>query len=385
MAANSVSSKPLAVYVHIPFCVSKCQYCDFNSYSGMLSHQGEYFVAMESELEKYTDIFLERGIGSVFFGGGTPTTVDANHLINIISKLKPYYKYSENNSSSALEVSIECNPGTVDLHKLTLLCQAGFNRISFGLQSVHDTELSALGRVHLYDDFAQAFFNAREAGFKNINVDLMFGIPEQTVSSWRVTLATILNLRPEHISAYALKVEEDTPFYNRSDLNLPDEDDERTMYKLALEFFATEGYGHYEISNWSLPNLECKQNLTYWMCEEYVGLGAGAHSYLDDLRFGNVNDILEYIKLAPNCDNKEEVYKIDRDEQMKEFVMLGLRCCKGVSQIQFRSRFGINLDARFKREIEKLLSNRIVEFDDDFLKLTPHGFDFANEAFIEFV
>ena len=379
------SLKPLAVYVHIPFCISKCHYCDFNSYQGMLNHQHEYFSALDKEIEKFSPEFKERGVETIFFGGGTPTSVDTEYLVEIISKLKIYQQCV---LDGQLEVSIECNPGTVDLKKLKILRQAGFNRMSFGLQSANDDELLMLGRIHKFDQFEEAFTDARAVGFENINVDLMFGIPNQTLKSWRDTINSILKLRPEHISAYSLMIEEGTPFYEKGKarlLNLPNDEDEREMYQLAIHLFADAGYCHYEISNWSLLRKECLHNMTYWNCEEYIGLGAGAHSYLDGSRFGNVNGIVDYINSSPDSVNENEIYKINFSEQMKEFVMLGLRCMKGVSQKDFQIKFGVSVLEVFKNEINKLVGKGIIQVSENFVRLTRHGLDFANEAFMEFV
>ena len=372
---------PLAVYVHIPFCKSKCLYCDFNSYAGMDSFHASYFVAVDQELEKYLPTCKDRGIRSIFFGGGTPTAVDPKYLTSILSKLKPFLVTED------AEVTLECNPGTGS-NSFPALVAAGFNRLSIGVQSVHDTELQALGRIHSFAQFAETFEAARAAGFHNINVDLMFGIPNQTLASWGETVETILALRPEHISAYGLKVEEGTPFAqleHAGQLLLPEDAEERLMYRVAMKHLASAGYEHYEISNWSLPGYACKHNLVYWTCGEYVGLGAGAHSYLDGRRFGNRAEIQTYIDAAPDCVNQDEVYDIDRDEQMREYMMLGLRLNAGVSEAEFLARFGVEMRVKFDEQILRLETKGLIAAVDDSIRLTTHGLDFANEAFMEFV
>jgi len=373
--------KPLAVYVHVPFCMSKCFYCDFNSYQGMLDKQISYFSALEKELAKYKSVFAARGISSVFFGGGTPTSVNSQLLTNFLSKLHLFQiKDGEN--------TFECNPGTADLDAFTDLYNAGFNRISIGLQSSNDEELKKLGRVHNYSQFVKTFENARSAGFSNISVDLMFGIPSQTIESWKRTLETVAAMQPEHLSCYSLKLEKGTPLHEKNlieDLCLPNEDAEREMYYLTQDLLGNLGYTQYEISNWCKPGFDSKHNTAYWKCDEYIGLGAGAHSYFEDKRFGNISGILEYIELSPEVVNDAETVEIDLLAQKQEFVMLGLRLMNGIDLGEFRELFEVELTSVFKKEIEKLMKMNIIEIVDNHLKLTKKGIDFANLAFMEFV
>jgi len=378
------SDRSLAVYVHIPFCVSKCNYCDFNSYANQFSAQSDYFAALNTETNKYLPDFKARGIGSIFFGGGTPTSVDTKYLVSALSNLMPYL------ASANSEISIECNPGTIDLAGLQALRSAGFNRLSLGLQSADDTELAALGRIHLFAQFREAFACARAAGFENINVDLMFGILGQSLKSWESTLANVAALRPEHVSAYGLKVEEGTPFWElecAGRLSLPSDSQERQMYRAAISCLAQAGYEHYEISNFALPGLECKHNLVYWKCGEYVGIGAGAHSYFDGRRFGNMLGIAEYVGASPECVDASEVCEIEHAEQMREFMMLGMRLIGGVSEAEFLERFGVGMKDTFGAELTQLVAKGLIEWDgrEGAFRLTRNGLDFANQVFIEFV
>ena len=295
--------KPLELYVHIPFCIRKCAYCDFVSGPGTKAMQKEYEEALLAEIDAAEET-AEREVISVFFGGGTPSAVDAGMLARVMEKLRSKYVFSED-----AEITLEANPGTLDAEKLKCYRKSGFNRISIGCQSVHDEELKRLGRIHTFAEFQESFALARDAGFANINVDLMSGLPEQSEEKWEESLRTIAELSPEHISAYSLIVEPGTPFAEQK-LDLPDEDTEREMYARTAEILAEYGFFQYEISNYAKPGYECRHNIVYWTMDEYIGLGIGAASFFNGRRYSNTLDMKQYIRTMEDVFDKRSVDEI---------------------------------------------------------------------------
>lgn len=361
--------KNLGLYVHFPFCKNKCSYCDFYSLAGY-ENVDKYIDALMLQCEDYSASCEPYAIDTVFFGGGTPSIVPEKRIHELIDCIYDQFHVTED-----AEVTIEANPATVNLARLKRYIKAGINRISIGVQSSCNNELKALGRIHTYEEFEETFALARKAGFKNINLDLMYGIPEQTMDSFSRTLQRICALEPEHISLYNLKIEDSTPFgAMRDTLKLPDEDVEFAMYEYAIKYLAEKGYVQYEISNFSKPGFECKHNLKYWNCEEYLGLGTSAHSYFRDTRFSFIKDADTFISALTDTENSEvltdENYKITPSERVGEYIMLSLRLNKGINTHEFNRKFGLDFDVMF----QELLP---VYVDNGFMKKTDEGYAFT--------
>ena len=377
--------KPLELYVHIPFCIRKCAYCDFVSGPGTKAMQKEYEEALLAEIDAAEET-AESEVISVFFGGGTPSAVDAGMLARVMEKLRSKYVFSED-----AEITLEANPGTLDAEKLKCYRKSGFNRISIGCQSVHDEELKRLGRIHTFAEFQESFALARDAGFANINVDLMSGLPEQSEEKWEESLRTIAELSPEHISAYSLIVEPGTPFAEQK-LDLPDEDTEREMYARTAEILAEYGFFQYEISNYARPGYACRHNIGYWTGVEYLGLGLGASSLVGGKRFQVTADLNRYLvftkeELAAGA-QYEEIHELSRQERMEEFMFLGLRLTGGVRTAEFERRFGVAMEAVYGEVIERLLKEGLLEAavqTDSHIRLTEYGLDVSTYALAEFL
>lgn len=354
--------KKLGLYIHIPFCRSKCLYCDFCSFPRPDGDRvKQYISALRAEIGGYAAAMRDYTVDTVFFGGGTPTFLDPSDLIGILEEIRSAFALSDD-----AEITTECNPATVDFEVLSALRQAGFNRLSLGAQSLIDAELKALGRIHSAPDFVATLGDARRAGFDNVNVDLMFGIPLQTAESFRHTLSDIVSLAPEHLSLYGLILEENTPFYRRRDtLPLPDEDTERAMYMEGAAFLEENGYRQYEISNFARGGFASRHNLKYWLREDYLGLGLAAHSCLGNKRFYNTSDINEY--LLGNRTAGEET--LSRHDVLCERIMLSMRLADGCD-------FTALGDAG-KPYLDTLLSYEKTGL----VKKTPHGAAFTKEGF----
>lgn len=380
--------KNLGIYVHIPFCKKKCNYCDFISFSKSKENQDRYIKSLiktinisnrKLNLKDYI-------INTIYIGGGTPSYIDSNNIINIINTIKYNFHVAEN-----AEITIEINPGTVTREKLLDYKKCGINRISIGCQAVQNDLLKMLGRIHNYDEFENTYKLAREVGFDNINVDLMIGLPNQTLKHIEQSVEKILQLKPEHISVYSLIVEDDTILaekINSRELLLPDEKIERKMYKKVKSILEKNNYIHYEISNFSRNGYESKHNINCWNQEEYIGFGLASHSYFKNKRFSNINDFEEYITNIEQdkYEKNIEIHEI-QDEEMKkkEYMLLGLRKIDGVSISRFEQKFRINPLFYFRFEISKLEENGLIEVDLDNIKLTKRGLDLANIVWEEFV
>ncbi|MDN5331001.1 MAG: hypothetical protein PWP45_226 [Tepidanaerobacteraceae bacterium] len=371
----------IALYIHVPFCIKKCAYCDFNSYTE-LEYVPLYLDSLKREISFYSNI--ERTISSIYIGGGTPTVLNEKELPSLVDAVRGAF-----NISPGLEFTVEANPETITREKLKVLREAGVNRLSLGLQSFDDKLLKAIGRIHTAEGFLKKFFMAREAGFDNINVDLIFGLPQQKVEDFCDSLKKLLDLSPEHVSCYSLSVEEGTKFYELKEkglLFLPSEDEERMMYHSARRILEEGGYSHYEISNFAKPGRECRHNLVYWTYGEYLGLGAGAHSFIDGVRFYNVYDFKDYIeKVKEKGSAVENREKLSGEDQQAEFIILGLRLVKGVDKTLFYRKFGKELDSVYGDAIKRLKEKELIVDDGKYVKLTEKGLDLANEAFIEFL
>ncbi len=371
------------IYVHIPFCVQKCAYCDFNSYSGLRDMSYSYGKAVEREIANSP--FRGGNIDTVYFGGGTPTSIDDEIIRGILGALKSSFEISGD-----AEITAECNPGTADLSKLMRLRRAGINRLSIGCQSADDGILKKLGRIHSFSDFEDCFTLARGAGFENISVDLMFGLPGQNMQVWTDTLVKVAAMGPEHISAYSLKIEEGTPFYDMQKagkLDIPDDDLNRAMYDAAVDYLNGLGYKRYEISNFAKPGFESKHNLIYWRLGEYIGFGAGAHSFAGGKRFSDPPGIDEYISFVNDYDSAYSSAKPESvKDMMCEFMFLGLRLDEGVSKRKFKSRFGEDMTDVFRSPLDKHLRLlKTLEESGDRIKIKPEYTYVSNIIMSDFI
>ena len=350
------NKEELSLYIHIPFCVRKCGYCDFLSAPADEKARDRYVQALLMEIERYRGTeTADRKIKTLYIGGGTPSILSVNQLDCIIQKIKCTFNFCDD-----IEASMEMNPGTASKEKCRALYQMGINRLSIGLQSTNDMELKTLGRIHSYEDFLNTYTWCREAGFQNINVDLMAALPYQTAESYTTGLRKIIHLAPEHISAYSLILEEGTPFYQKYNSGcypLPDEEQERLMYRETEQILAQAGYERYEISNYAKKGYACRHNLVYWQGGDYLGLGLGSSSYMDGVRFHNTTDLNTYVNQCAYVEDREE---LSVQAKMEEFMFLGLRVMAGVSGTEFEKRFGKTMedvygDVLRKHEEEGLL------------------------------
>lgn len=370
---------PLELYVHIPFCVRKCQYCDFLSGPSDEETKDRYIEALLKEIRaaEHTEDYE---IVSVFIGGGTPSALKAEAIASIMSTLQEQFFFCED-----AEVTIEANPGTVDLEKLTIYRNVGINRLSLGLQSTDAEELKLLGRIHSYEEFLKSYEWAREAGFSNINIDLMFAIPGQTGEAWRQHLYQVAELNPEHISAYSLIIEEGTPFAEQN-LDLPDEDTEYQMYEDTAEILERYGYRQYEISNYAKQGYMCRHNAGYWQRREYLGFGLGASSLYRGMRFSNTRRMQEYLKESRNPDQiRQDVTVLSRNERIEEFMFLGLRMTEGISEKKFEENFDVRLMDVYGDILQKYEETGFMEHIETKWRLTRKGIHVSNHILADFL
>lgn len=378
----------LGIYIHIPFCKQKCYYCDFVSYSNKCSEVKEYIESLKKEIEEFD--FSNYKVTSIYIGGGTPSYIDSIYIVEILSELKEKLKCNLIEFKD-IEITIEVNPGTVDTKKLNDYKKSGINRLSIGLQSTKNDILKKIGRIHTYQEFLEIYKLARETGFKNINIDLMIGIPGQKIGNLKNTLQDIIKLEPEHISVYSLIIEENTPIekmLENGEIKLPDEDLERNMYWYVKNTLELNGYNHYEISNFAKLGKESRHNLNCWNQEEYIGFGVAAHSYLNGIRFSNTINVEEYIQHIEN-NRKEENIQIEESQSLEdkknEFMMLGFRKIQGVDIARFKEKFIDNPIFLYREKLNKLVEEGLIEVDLNHIKLTNKGIDLANLVFEEFV
>ncbi len=366
--------KKLAIYVHIPFCKQKCKYCDFTSFSGYEDKVRMYVDSLLREIEWYSEKAKDFIVTSVYFGGGTPSFIEANFIEEIFDSIKNNY-----NLDSIAETTIEANPGTVDIEKLGKYHKIGFNRISFGVQSCSDKLLKEIGRIHTSAEAIDGFSMAREVGFNNISLDLMFGLPNQTVEDVDNTLNEFIRLNPEHISTYSLKIEENTLFgkmQKEGKLALPSDDDERNMYYLIKDKLKLAGYEHYEISNFCKKGFASRHNTAYWIRQDYLGFGLGASSCFNEVRFKNTDNLDKYMESFEK--NIEETEVLSQDVINSEKIILGLRMLKGISRDYIVSE-------KWEKSVEKLVKYGLLETTEDVIRLTDRGLDLANQVFVEFI
>ena len=375
------------VYVHIPFCVKKCNYCDFLSYASDEDTKKKYIAALVNEIKSLEPD--NRPVASVFIGGGTPSCIDERHIAAVMEALHDKFRFADN-----AEVTIECNPETLTRTKAGIYIDSGINRISFGLQSTDNATLKLLGRIHTYEKFVESFMCAREAGFNNINIDMMAALPGQGMDSYMEGLAKAVSMNPEHISAYSLIVEEGTQLYDNLSHypELPDEDVEREMYHGTLDYLTRMGYKRYEISNYARPGFESRHNCSYWELTDYIGTGLGASGYYKGYRYTNTADMKEYIRCAAEgipghaCERHKET----TNDMMEEFMFLGLRKMNGVSYDEFQKIFGCDIKSIYAKEIENnchngLLCEYVNEGGGVSLRLTERGIDISNTVMADFM
>lgn len=418
----------LSIYIHIPFCVKKCLYCDFLSAPCNGAERASYVEALIDEI-RYSlcpdeDLMDKYVVSTVFFGGGTPSLLSVEQLNSIMEALKERFDIAKD-----AEITLECNPGTVDEEKLTAIYKAGINRLSIGLQSANDEELKRLGRIHNFNDFMSTYKNARKVGFNNINIDIMSAIPGQDLDSYKATLDKVVELRPEHISSYSLIIEEGTPYYLRfgDDVyegieqeddtcvkelpDLPDEDTEREMYYETNKVLKAAGYNRYEISNYSVEGKESIHNSGYWQGTEYLGFGIGASTYFKNVRYTNTDDFVDYINKCHKLSQDENPVYDDEDydwsydyisqlkkegyhqaiqllsenEKIEEYMYLGLRMMKGISIKGFYVNFKRDIFDVYGETLNKLVKEKLIQIDEDSIRLTEYGIDISNRVLANFL
>jgi oxygen-independent coproporphyrinogen-3 oxidase len=371
--------KSVALYIHIPFCAQKCLYCDFPSFAGKENCMTEYAAALASEINSIKD----KKIKTIFIGGGTPTYLSLEGW-EIISK-----SIEGLDTDPYLEFTVEGNPGTFTTEILNILKGMGVNRLSIGLQATQDSLLKQLGRIHTYEDFKHSFEMARNIGFHNINVDLMFGVPGQSLLQWLETIENVTQLNPEHLSCYSLIIEEGTVFYNKfkmGTLKLPHEELERTMYYETIERLREKGYIQYEISNFAKNHMVCNHNLVYWNLEEYIGCGSASHSYSDGFRYRNEENIEKYIEKMNTKGNAiVEKTRNSMKDDMEEFMFMGLRKMQGINKNEFKKRFNSDIHSVYGSVINKYIITKFMEERDDNIFLTYEGIQLSNVIMSEFL
>ena len=411
-----MSNNNLELYIHTPFCVKKCAYCDFLSFPADTNTQIQYVHALLNEIRFYGERMGDYQVSTIYIGGGTPSWLEPELLVAIMDQVYKSFRVRED-----AEVSIECNPGTVTTAKLEAYRRAGINRLSIGLQSANNEELKMLGRIHTYEQFLKTYELARNAGYTNINVDLMSGLPHQSAESFADTLQKVIRRKPEHISAYSLIIEKGTPFYEKYKFDmvrqeagmktelLPTEDDVYKMLKLTQLVLAKAGYNRYEISNYAKPGYECRHNIGYWTRENYLGLGLGAASLVDNVRYSNTRELHEYIEichditiLPPEVFAPEEgmaapernwfgsnlhteASVVSRKGQMEEFMFLGLRMTGGISRNEFEANFGMPIEAAYVQVLPDLQAQKLIEKREGRVYLTDRGMDVANYVMAQFL
>ena len=376
---NRKENSPMEIYIHIPFCIRKCDYCDFLSGPSGPEEQADYLQALLREIQAVEE-GEGRSVSSIFIGGGTPSVLDERLLGDILREIRNRFKMEED-----AEITIEVNPGTANIGKLQAYREMGINRLSIGLQSPEDRELKILGRIHNYGQFLETYQEARTVGFDNINIDLMSAIPDQTYEGWVKNLRTVAELEPEHISAYSLIVEEGTPFAARK-LNLPDEDTEYNMYEATAQILKEYGFEQYEISNYARKGRECRHNVGYWTRQDYLGFGLGASSLYGKERFANTADMKKYLENSRNPEKiREKEPSLIREDEMAEFMFLGLRMTKGISKADFQRCFGCTIESVYGEVLEKYESMELLLEKDGRIFLSREGIHVSNSIMAEFL
>ena len=376
---NRKENSPMEIYIHIPFCIRKCDYCDFLSGPSGPEEQADYVQALLREIQAVEE-GEGRSVSSIFIGGGTPSVLDERLLGDILREIRNRFKMEED-----AEITIEVNPGTANIGKLQAYREMGINRLSIGLQSPEDRELKILGRIHNYGQFLETYQEARTVGFDNINIDLMSAIPDQTYEGWVKNLRTVAELEPEHISAYSLIVEEGTSFAARK-LNLPDEDTEYNMYEATAQILKEYGFEQYEISNYARKGRKCRHNVGYWTRQDYLGFGLGASSLYGKERFANTADMKKYLENSRNPEKiREKEPSLTREDEMAEFMFLGFRMTKGISKADFQRCFGCTIESVYGEVLEKYESMELLLEKDGRIFLSREGIHVSNSIMAEFL
>ena len=374
----------LGLYIHIPFCVSKCNYCDFNSFKLNKELKQRYINDLKKEILLYKDEFKEKEITSIFLGGGTPSILENEEISEIF-----FYIKSNFNIKDDAEITIECNPGTLNKEKLITMKNLGINRLSIGLQATQDYHLNYIGRIHTYEDFVKNYKEALDIGFKNINIDLMYSLPNQNFDEWKDTLEKIVKLNPSHISAYSLILEEGTnlhKMYEKNEFKMVDEDTDIKMYNYTINYLKDNGYNQYEISNYSKCGFECKHNILYWKCKHYIGLGPGASGYINNYRYNNLESLDDYHKKLLNNEKPIDfIDKLNTEDKIQEKIFMGLRMNEGIKFNDFKDEFNLDFKERFKNVLKKLKENKLIIEDEFGIKFTQEGREISNSIFIEFM
>lgn len=374
----------LGLYIHVPFCAQKCYYCDFNSYKINSNQKKEYLINIEREMKFYEGEFKDKCFDTVFFGGGTPSILTVDELKELVNNINENF-----NIKKDAEITIECNPGTINREKLEAMKKMGINRLSIGLQATQNYHLKSIGRIHTYEEFEKNYYDALDIGFKNINIDLMYALPNQKTQEWKDTLDKIIKLNPSHISAYSLILEEGTKLYDmyqNKEFELLDEDTDINMYNYTIDTLKRHGYNQYEISNYSKEDLECKHNIIYWKCDNYLGLGPGASGFIGDTRYSNIEDICEYNKcIMQNIRPVSEEIELTKKDKIEEFIFMGLRMNEGINVDIFKERFDTDFYDIYQEVMDNLIKRELVRIDGKNISLTQKGREISNSVFIEFL
>lgn len=382
--------KRFGIYLHIPFCVKKCNYCDFYSVASTEEGRVAYVDALKKEIVKMAKKSENYEVYTIYFGGGTPSLLDGRYIAEILELL--YKSFNIHNIGFYPEITIECNPKTIDKEKLQLYKNSGINRISIGLQSTYDDELKLLGRIHSYSDFLKSYEMVRKIGFNNVSLDILSAIPKQTLRKYEHSLDRIIALNPEHISSYSLIIEEGTPFFDKYSENapfykdLPNEEIEREMYEFTVSKLSEVGYERYEISNYSKKGFYSRHNTAYWKREEYLGLGAGASSFFEGKRYKNIPNIKEYIRrISVNDEIREDLSRLTLKESMEEFMFLGLRLTSGIKKENFKKAFNKDIEEVYGNEIKEHVKNGLLIDTGVGIKFSEKGLDLSNFVLCDFI
>lgn len=373
----------ISLYIHIPFCAQKCLYCDFPSFARKDHLRKDYIEALNKEIISLREKHNNLEINTIFIGGGTPSVLEANELECLLKEV------AKLNMAKDIEYSMECNPGNLTEEKLEVMKKYGVNRISMGLQAKQDNLLKGLGRIHNYKTFKENFLLAKKVGFNNINVDLMFGLPNQRLNEWEETLREIISLEPAHISAYSLIIEEGTAFYNlyeNDKLKLPTEEEERKMYHLAKKILEENGFNQYEISNYAKEGKECRHNLAYWNMDNWIGVGSAAASYINGKRIKNISSVEEYINsIKDKGEAVEEIINNSKNDNMEEFMFMGLRKINGIDENEFKNRFSMNINDVYGEILNKYIGKGLLIRESGRIFLSEKGIEISNVIMADFL
>ena len=371
----------LVLYIHIPFCVKKCKYCDFNSYKIVKSEKDRFLSDLKKEMSLYKN--KDRKINSIFFGGGTPSILDNKDIKMIMQEIENNFYIDKD-----AEISMECNPGTLNEDKLRFMKSIGINRLSIGLQALQKDLLNFIGRIHTYEEFEKNYIQARKVGFENINIDLMYNLPNQTFQDWKETLQKVVDLNPEHISAYSLILEEGTKLYDmymNKEFEMGDEDEDIKMYEYTINYLKSKGYNQYEISNYAKDTYECKHNILYWKCKNYIGLGPGASGYINNVRYNNERSLDSYHdKLSKNQKPIEFFEELTLKDKIEEKIIMGLRMNEGIIFKDFEE-FGIDFESKYKEQLNKQIELGLIIKTNKGIKLTQRGREISNSIFLDYI